>query len=233
MDAAKSKVWIGMSGAVGAFMAVLADVIQKEHASSTIKIGDVLQAVLQIPFARMFAVLVVIGLAVAVCFIFECDTGKSAFYRGLSVLTILMTAVPYNAPPSVNTDPSKLASPAPAVGEHSWFRILQPASAFAGTPQPSPVHLRITLTTDDRKPLTEASITLAEPQGGGVVARSKMSGNRLDLYPAPGRYTLSVEAQGYEIARREITLEAGHPVQLEIPLRATWTPLSIQRLFRK
>ena len=112
--------------------------------------------------------------------------------------------------------------------------LLGPAAAFAqpvGRPS-SPVPVKITLTTDDGKPVSEVLVTLRDPQGHGIIARSKLSGNPVDLYPAPGRYVLRVEVRGYRIAEREISLQPGLPLQVDLRLEATWTPLAIQRLLK-
>lgn len=94
---------IGISGAVGGILCVLADLAQKEEASAVLKIGCNLESLLKIPYANISTVFIVIGIAVALCFIFDVQEKKRAFYLGASVLAIMMTLVPYKAPPSLET----------------------------------------------------------------------------------------------------------------------------------
>lgn len=215
---------LGGSSAVGAGAAVLADLTQKNEASALLKIGEVCGA-------TWLAALVVVVLAVAVCFIFECHTPRRAFYTGASVLTILMATVPYKVPPSINTNPDKMATSAPP---QTGF-ILGPSVAFAQarTAAVAPVALRVNLTTEDGQPISRAILTLRDAESDAIVARSNLAGSSFDLYPAPGRYALTVAVPGYAITRREIDLRPGHPLRLDIPLAADATPLQIQRLFRK
>jgi hypothetical protein len=215
---------LGGSSAVGASAAVLADLTQKNEASALLKIGEVVGT-------TWLAVLIVVALAVAVCFIFECATPRRAFYTGASVLTILMATVPYKVPPSINTNPDKVAVVAPQ--QTSW--LLGPSVAYAQTRTAAvaPVTLRVNLTTSDGQPVTRALLTLRDPESDAIVARSSLSGASFDLYPAPGRYVLVVEVPGYSITRREVDLHAGHPRRLDIRLDADAIPLPIQRLYRK
>src|SRR3989442_15116421 len=141
------------SGLVGAIVAVLADLMQKDVASAILRMGEVLGDTLHTPSPSVVAMVVVIALAVVVCFIFECDTTTKAFYTGVSILTIVMTAVPYKAPQSANTDPNKLLPPPAAGRDGALPTLLGPAAAFAqpgGRPS-SPVPVKITLTTDGGK----------------------------------------------------------------------------------
>jgi hypothetical protein len=215
---------LGGSSAVGASAAVLADLTQKNEASALLKIGDVVGA-------TWLAALVVVVLAVAVCFIFECPTPRRAFYTGASVLTILMATVPYKIPPSINTNPDKVATAAPR--QTGWLLGPSMAYAQARTAAASPVALRVNLTTEDGRPVSRALLTLRDPESDAIVARSNLSGASFDLYPAPGRYALVVEVPGYAITRREIDLRAGRPLQLDIRLEADAIPLPLQRLYRK
>lgn len=235
MNDVKTRLCIGASGAVGAVMAVLAELMQKKDASAVLRMGDTLYNTFDLPYARVAGMFLIIALAVAVCFIFQCETPKSAFYRGASILTILMAVVPYNVPPSVNTDPNAPAASPPAAQGRLWQDLLQPEAAFAQSRAPAPgaASLTVVLTTSDGKPVRQATVSLADPRSKEVVARSKLSGNRLYLYPAAGRYLLSVEVEGYGIVQREVSLQAGRPTEVRVALKSTWTPLPLQRLFRK
>jgi hypothetical protein len=215
---------LGGSSAVGAGAAVLADLTQKNEASALLKIGEVVGP-------TWLAALVVVVLAVAVCFIFECATPRRAFYTGASVLTILMATVPYKVPPSINTNPDKVVTAAPR--QTGWLPGPAVAYAQARTAAVPPVALRVNLTADDGQPVSRALLTLRDPESDVIVARSSLGGASFDLYPAPGRYALVVEVPGYAITRRAVDLRAGHPLQLDIRLAADAIPLPLQRLYRK
>jgi hypothetical protein len=83
------------------------------------------------------------------------------------------------------------------------------------------------LTTSDGKTPGEVTVTLRDRESDTVVARSRLSGAVLNLYPAVGRYRMTVEVPGYQIVRRDVSLGAGDDVELPIRLETTWAPLSI------
>src|SRR5437667_3509539 len=126
MGDGKRLLSIGGSGLVGAIVAVLADLMQKDVASAILRMGEVLGDTLHTPSPSVVAMVVVIALAVAVCFIFECDTTTKAFYTGASILTIVMMAVPYKAPPEREYRSQQTA---PAAGRGARRGVADPSGS--------------------------------------------------------------------------------------------------------
>jgi hypothetical protein len=94
------KVGIGVAGAFGGVIAVLADLIQKQDASAVLIFAATLNRTFQLEIATWGWAFVLIILAIALCVVFEPDTKPRAFYIGASILTLLMTAVPFKIPDS-------------------------------------------------------------------------------------------------------------------------------------
>ncbi len=103
------KNWIiGVCGAVGGTVCVVADLAQKSDASALNTIGVNLGRYLGLPYANIWTTVLIIGFATALCYIFDVKTKKAAFYTGLSVLAIMMTAVPYRTPDSLKGAPNSV-----------------------------------------------------------------------------------------------------------------------------
>jgi hypothetical protein len=102
------RFYLGAAAFVGGLVAMLADLIQKDLASATLKMANTFNENLGIPYSTFVAICLVLLIAVALCFIFEIHTTKHAFYTGASVLAILMTVVPYNVPRDFKTKPNSV-----------------------------------------------------------------------------------------------------------------------------
>jgi hypothetical protein len=99
---------IGISGFFGAVLLVVADIGLKGEASAIKTIRDNLAqffSVENLPLIAVITIIVVIGIGVASCFIFEENSMKKAFYRGASVLAIGMTITPNPQYKPVETSP--------------------------------------------------------------------------------------------------------------------------------
>lgn len=99
---------IGVSGFIGALLCVLADMAQKHEASAVCVIANNLNKFFAIPYSNFITVLLIIGIAVALCFIFDVHEKTKAFYLGGSVLAIMMTVTPYNAPKDLENKPNSV-----------------------------------------------------------------------------------------------------------------------------
>jgi|GEM_PF-6870746 hypothetical protein len=96
---------IGISGALGGILCILADLAQKAEASAVLTIGHNLGMFLKIPYANILASVTIVAIATGLCFIFDVKTKQRAFYLGASILAIMMTLVPYNPPSSLSSIP--------------------------------------------------------------------------------------------------------------------------------
>lgn len=98
-----------LSAFVGGVVCVMADLLQKSEASAVLLIGKKLEEIFSgVQWSNVIAIVLVLGLAIAVALIFESDTKKGAFYLGASVLAILMTITPYKLPPGFQTAPNSV-----------------------------------------------------------------------------------------------------------------------------
>ncbi|MBZ5663161.1 MAG: hypothetical protein LAO30_01020 [Acidobacteriia bacterium] len=231
----QQKICLGLSAATGGLLAVLADIMQKQDASAVEQLKSALGTVLQVRTYPWFVGLLLIVLSVALSFIFSADSNKKSFYVGASILAIMMTSVPYDAKPGLNT--GSVLHPTPdAVGATNelgwWGRFLIPSRVFAQNAAPSSQGSPVTvqLETTDKKPVSMATFTLVDPSNGQVVARSRVQGSKFTFYVTNPQYLLRVQVDGYAIAEHSLNPP---PPSLTISLTPSSVPLSIQRLFRK
>jgi hypothetical protein len=226
----KQAICLGLSAATGGFLAILSDIWQKQDASAVEQLKGALAGVLGVSAYPAAVALILIGLSVALSFIFSADSNKKAFYTGASILAIMMTVVPYNAKPSIPTSPESVGPL--TEGEAGWWdrqmiapRVLAQAPQ-AGATQPVTVHLEST----DKKALGAVVYSLVDPGSGEVIARSRVLGNDFSFYAANRPYLLRVQVEGYAIAEKPFS-----PGQrsLSISLMPSGVPLAVQRLFRR
>jgi len=225
-------IYIGLSGGVGGFLAILSDLVQKEEASAVMQINLAVRKFLGVTTYPLVVVLFLIAISVALCFIFSADSNKKAFYVGASILSIMMTAVPYNMPPSLNSQPIPAASGA-VLRPNWWDKLMIPGPALAQNAQPAnqTYSIHVHLDTTDKKPVESAIFTLIDPSSGQLVARSKVQGADFTFAVANRPYLLRVQVSGYAIA--ESSLNPAAQPSLTISLSPSSIPLSIQRIFRK
>jgi len=228
-----SGIAIIVSAGIGAFVAVLADILQKDQASAILKLSQASTAILHL--SPVYIIPLLVALAIGLCFIFDAGTKKRAFYLGASVLSIIMLAAP-NADrgvPSLQTGLSTRVTERVAGGSR-WFQLISPPLAYAkilaaGTP----VRLELRLKTDDNKAVFQATVTLVDCPSQQIVGRSTFAGMVFSFYVNPGSYTIFLEAPGYSIEERRLEISsAQNPKSVEFRLHPAQVPVSIQRLSR-
>lgn len=229
------KICLGLSAATGGLLAVLADIMQKQDASAVEQLKSALGAVLQIRTYPWVIGLLLIALSVALSFIFSADSNKKSFYVGASILAIMMTTVPYDAKPGLNTGAVVPPSPTAEKAANNlgwWDRLMIPSQVFAQDAAPSSHGSPVTvqLETGDQKPVGIAIFSLVDPSTGQVVARSRVQAGKFTFYVTNPQYLLRVQVDGYAIAERSLNPP---PPSLTIPLTPSGIPLAIQRLFRR
>jgi len=224
----RQKIYVGLSGGFGGVLAILADLIQKEQASAVVKVDEALRTTLMLSISPLIVAALLVGFSVALCFVFSVDSSKSAFYRGASILTVLMTLVPYKVPLSIPTTPEQAQPP---VQSSVIDNLLVPV-VYAQTPAGAQAKFRIDvrLSTSNGKKVASAIYTLVDPTTGATIARSNVQGNEFSFYVTGRDYLLRVEAPNYSIAQRPLNVKSSQTIT--IPLTATWMPLAIQRVWR-
>ncbi len=225
------SICLGLSAATGGLLAVLSDIGQKQDASAVEHLQSALAGMLGIRTYPAVVALVLIALAVALCFIFSAKSNKSAFYVGASILAIMMTLVPYNAAPPLSTIPAPKEASA-SVDLSWWDKLLLPGQVYAQTapPNDSTYEVAIHLITDNGKPVSSATFTLIDAKSGEILGRSKVQSGSFSFY-APNRpSTLRVQVDGYAIVERPLNSASK---TMDIQLATSAVPLAVQRVFRK
>lgn len=227
----RKSICLGLSAATGGLLAVLSDIAQKQDASAVEHLQLALGSVLGVRTYPAVVAVILIALAVSLSFIFSADSNKKAFYVGASILAIMMTAVPYNAPPSLSTSPSAKGIETPV--HLGWMdRLITPAQVYAQSTAPSnpsyPVDVH--LQTGNGKPVSSATFTLLDADTGEVLGRSRVQSGNFTFYAPSRPCTLRVQVDGYAIAQRQLNPASS---TLTIQLTSSSIPLSVQRMFRK
>jgi hypothetical protein len=231
LNALRKSMCLGLSAATGGLLAVLSDIAQKQDASAVEHLQSALTGVLGLRTYPAVVVLALIVLAVALSFIFSAESNKKAFYIGASILAIMMTAVPYNAPPSLSATPTAKSAAEP-VSFRWWNRLMIPGQVYA---QSAPANNKsysvdVHLQTDNGKAVSSATFTVIDANSGEVLGRSKVQSGDFTFY-APNRpCTLRVQVDGYAIVERQLS---SAPRALTIQLAPSGVPMAIQRIFRK
>jgi len=222
---------LGLSAATGGLLAVLSDIAQKQDASAVEHLQSALTGVLGFRTYPAVVALVLIALGVALSFIFNAASNKKAFYVGASILAIMMTAVPYNAPPSLSTSPTAKGAETP-VHLGWWDHLMIPGQVYAQSSAPNNTSyaVDVRLQPDNGKAVTSATFTLIDSNSGQVLARSTVQSANFTFY-APNRpCKLQVQVVGYSIAERPLSPDSR---QLNIQLTSSGVPMAVQRLFRR
>ncbi len=241
-DNLKERAFLVLSGMLGAILAVLSDLIQKNEAAATLKIAYTIQTTLAIAFSNLMAAILLVMLGAALCLVFEAKTKKSAFYVGASILTIIMTVTPYESPPSLNSHLPNNINREPNA-EDAWHTLLNPTATFAlnqdttraakkdTTEKFSKVSVR--LRTDNKEPiLNEVLVSLREFKSKKIVGESKFIGDNFEFTHQPGEYEIIIEVRGYRTEKQLLQLEPEQTKSLEIIMKASGLPLFLQRLLR-
>lgn len=230
----KTAASIATAGAVGGVLAIAADIMQKENASAVGKLTESFSVVLHKSVPPLLIMLLLMAVSVALCFIFEARSTKRALYTGASILSIIMTLVPYKTPDSITSHPKEPATEGQAGGGQTnlgwWDNVFTPGTVLAQTTQrPATTFLvRVHLVADDKREISGAVFSLVDPKTGQVLARSKVAGSDFNFYISRP-YVLSAEVPGYAIAKTG--LDGTHVQQVTVPLHPSHAPLAWQRLF--
>lgn len=229
LQAVKKSMCLGLSAATGGLLAVLSDIAQKQDASAVEHLQAALAGVMGVRTYPAVVGLLLIVFAVALSFIFSADSNKKAFYIGASILAIMMTAVPYNAPPSLSATPTARALDAP-VSLGWWDRLMIPGQIYAQNASAGSYAVDVHLQTDDGKTVSRATFTLVDSHSGEILGRSRVQSGNFTFYPPNRPCTLRVQVDGYAIVDRPLTAASK---SITIQLTASGVPLAFQRLFRR
>ena len=252
---------VGLAGGLGGILAVLSDLVQKEQASAILKIAYTMETSLLISFPPLIAVFLVVGLAIGLCFVFEPETKAKAFYVGASILTIMMTLVPYELPQNlpINRGEVKRTN---STGTNLLYEYITPKASHASSNIDTSkiirvglddVHMiRISLTTEDNKTVKEGFVAIYDLKSKQQQGISKIKGNVVEFLSVYShrddredleQYKVRVEVPGYRISERIInspedydergfTRDLGELRIINMELKLSRTPLVLQRLLK-
>jgi len=233
-----STAQLGLCAVFGGLLAALADLVQKEHASPVLKLSSVVNTYLGLPLPRWGALLFIVIVAGLVSLIYQADNMQKSFVRGLSVLSVVMTAVPYSTPPTqvsfVGAE-NRSAIHELVVG----VALAQSGTPAAGRTDQIPVTLR--LVSDRPAPeASEVTVTVVAPSTGRTIARMVYPNQKpvagesrliqdVSFSLPQGRYILRIEVSGHRIATQEIEVRDAK-VARDVQMQSTKVPLFLQRL---
>lgn len=99
--------------------------------------------------------------------------------------------------------------------------------------EPNSVEVNLSISTNDRRPVEGAVVTLLDASGRTIISRSRLQGSQLRFYQGGGTYRLTVELSGYKTASKNLSLREGSPPRsLLLTLQPYSIPLFIQRIIR-
>lgn len=217
----REHVGIGLSGLIGALIAVLADLTQNSEASALRIIRDRLDQYLALsattewalPTVPAMVMLLLVFLGVALCFVFEVRNKRAGLYVGASIISLIATLVPYQPanPVGVTVPGGSALASASGASEGAFLRIAQPAVNHVELqiraprlPNDATVELR---NADTRQIVGRTTYELTGGEGG----------SRIAFEERPGRYLLTVDAPGYASyrCRFELTMDVAFDVDLQ------------------
>ena len=224
----------GFSGAVGALLGVLADIIQKEEASAVMKITDVGTRLLELsaPPAAFAGFLILVGVALA--FIFGADTNKKSFYIGASIVTIMMTLVPFKLPAEGSANLEKRTV---QVAQSSGWPVLVGLEGEILPPncREGIGRLDIFLHSVDGKPLKTVFVKVAQyySEDDQRIFRKfwvNAPSTQISLNTTLGSFVVTIEAWERGIIQREVKIDCNAPTTVDVTLRSTWGPRFLEKL---
>jgi len=214
-------------GGVGALMASLAELTAKGEVSTMLRVKEALATYMGLSIAPAYVMLLFIALGVVLTYASQVDDLKKSLYVGASIITIFLTIIPNGLPPSVGSN----SSPG-ETGGTSWLfspgvALAQPVAAAGDMGR-----IALRLHPRDGKPITAVLLTVRRAQDGSLLARSKLTPDRLEFPQPVGKYRLVIEVAGYRTTSRVVEVVADQTRTVSIELRPTWQPIQLQRFFR-
>lgn len=244
---------VALSSAIGALIAVLADLVQKEQASAIVQLATVINQ-----FTEGFAVpvggvgLLLVVLAVGMNFVLQPRNRLAGFYTGASIITVVMTGVPYDRPPPIDVieDLTGSGMEQPAAFQNYPHGIRKPIYPVEKVQQDGRIPVVVTISgpADAWDPDAVLTGKLHEKISGrtwelhqNAATRQSADGDVSFVYRfyvdanerVNGAYAylyVRVEVPGYGIgkAKQEVR-RLGETVELNVRLRPSAVPIWLQR----
>lgn len=242
---------IFVSALIGSGVAALADLLQKDTAGSVVKLQTTLASLLGLNLATLWAVLILMVLGAALCFVFQPKTRQAGFALGLSVISIIMTATPTKPPGSPAGLPigvsnrsgaadvyALLPSQAGVMADGPILRVQAPAGLLR-------LNFEINVKDDQPRPLGSITIRAREMPSGRIWQWTTDQFERQTTFPirffyeVPASNGIStievrVEAEHYNAATAQARVTPGvTQVKLSYSLDKSAVPNIIRKLFEQ
>jgi len=214
------------SGGFGGLFAILADVLQKEQASAVMKLDEALKVTFGLPISPLLVVAMLMALGVGLCLVFKAHTSQAAFFRGASVIALLMTLVPYNLEQGLPRTPEQATTLSERLDLDLGNVVFAQTS---GNQAQSKVSVELLMENGGQP--SSAIYTLKDPSNGAVIARSHAQGSSFSFYVPNRTYLLQIEVPNCRIEQRQLSVNG--PQSLTVRLVNSAVPASIQRLWGK
>jgi len=224
-----SNLTIILYGGFGAAVAILADLYLKDKACAITSLDQKLASTLQLHVHPLIVAFLLISIGVGLCFVFPEKSTRKTFFRGASVLTMVMTMTPYEVHPGIPQSPEQPQPQAEIRHLDSLFVPEVFAQVRNSVEAPRTVRLDVHLAPPRGKTVSRATYTLLNPETGEILAQSTLSGTDASFYVTRRDYLLRVEVPGCRIVAVKPQLQAENS-KLTIPLQATWMPVPFQRV---
>src|SRR3990167_2049754 len=221
-----------LSGMVGAIVAILGDITQKETASALVKITTTVNRTLQIGLEPYYWAAVLVVLGVALSLIFEPTSKKMAFFVGASIIALIMTATPYEPLPSAPGAGSGLEGGGLIVPV-SYAAPFVVAQAAAG------LQLAVSVTTPANGPPAPVTLSVFDTGSGDrwqqqINVNPGETATQSWTLPAVGQgrqIMVRAESSNYQIENRSDLIQPGATQHsIDIVLRSSNVPQFLQRL---
>ena len=231
---ALSTLGIAFSSAIGAFVAILSDLLQKKDASALLALSGVMRDYFWRGFTPFAGMCLLLAISVIIAFIFKADTAQRAFVRGLAIVSLIMLGTPYNPPHTLlQMPPGRLATGGTAV------ETLPPgpdvSASLTGFAQSSPapplLPVHVQLITSNHRPVSDLTVTLFNPSTLKAIGSLRSATEEFTFFTGAGDYLFRVVAPGYSIVTYPLHVQSGQRNLVKIILQATWVPIAIQRFF--
>jgi hypothetical protein len=221
---------LGFSAITGALIAVLADSMTKGQASGFNDLKEGLNNLTGGEVPPLLVLLVLVGLALALCFINEVKTKLNAFTIGATVLSTIVTFTP--SPDPIQEEFMPAGSSNTAGRDYGLYSStdssLYPIREASYVAQAPSITIRL-IQPQGGSAIDSATVTLRD-SNGAIISSNVQEGTEFSIYQNAGSYRLIVEVPGYEIVEQNVTLPKAEP--LEIRLHSTWIPVPVQRIYR-
>ena len=218
-------------GGIGALIASVAELTAKGNISTLLRVREALNIHLGLSLESIYIVLLFMVLGVILTFASQVDNLKQSLYVGGSIITVFLTIIPNDLPPSVGINAPEAVLENYAVSQFSFFGTKE-AHAQVAIPGKEKGKVQIHLIPATNKKITEVILTVRDAEKGRIMAKSRFNSNLIVFSQATGKYLLVIEVPGYLVESRDVEVQANKSTEISVNLKTTSRSLTRQRLFR-